>query len=178
MVPILESERLLCKKLTTAECTMRYVDWMNDPLVYQFLESGGDYTLQRLSDFLTNVEVKQDMLFWAIYLKQGEKHIGNIKIDPVNWRHGIGEYGILMGDRTEWGKGYAKEVSHLILEYCFQQLRLRKITLGVVSNNESAVKLYHNLGFEVEGVYKKHGFYDNGYHDVIRMAIFNPYFEY
>lgn len=178
MVPVLESERLLCKKLSMAECAQHYVNWMNDPLVYRFLESGGDYTIEKLRDFLVDVDSKQEMLFWAIYLKRGNKHIGNIKIDPVNWRHGLGEYGILMGDRSEWGKGYAKEASHLVLEFCFQQLKLRKITLGVVAANESAVRLYNSLGFELEGTYKKHGLYDNVYHDLLRMAIFNPSFEH
>jgi len=33
------------------------------------------------------------------------------------------------------------------------------------------------MGFVIEGVYKKHGFYDNKYCDTFRMALFNPLFE-
>ena len=40
----------------------------------------------------------------GIHLKENCKHIGNIKIDPINKKHGTGEYGIMMGDKDEWGK--------------------------------------------------------------------------
>lgn len=171
----LESDRLTLRPLGLDHLSSNYVNWMNDPLVHMYLESGGDYTLDLLESYLADVEVK-NIFFWAIHLTQTGKHIGNIKIDPVNRKHGLGEYGIMMGDRTEWGKGYAKEASHLVIDLCFRQEKLRKITLGVVPENESAVKLYKGLGFKSEGMYKKHFNYGNGYSDCYRMAIFNPDF--
>jgi RimJ/RimL family protein N-acetyltransferase len=80
----------------------------------------------------------------------------------------------MMGDRSEWGKGYAAEASKAVLDYCFQEAGLRKVTLGVVEENAAAVNLYKKLGFVVEGVYKKHGLYNGHYCDLLRMAIFNP----
>ncbi len=83
----------------------------------------------------------------------------------------------MMGRRSEWGKGYAKEASNKVINFCFQKLHIRKITLGVVADNAAAVALYKKMGFVIEGVYKKHGFYDNKYCDTFRMALFNPLFE-
>ncbi|NBW34975.1 MAG: N-acetyltransferase [Cytophagia bacterium] len=174
MVPILESERLICKKLSLEHCSDQYVSWLNDQEVYRYLETGGNYNIELLREYLTSVQANEKILFWAIHLKSNQQHIGNIKIDPVNTRHGLGEYGILMGERSQWGKGYAKEASILVVNYCFNTLKLRKITLGVVDKNTAAVTLYKSLGFEIEGVYKKHGLYENEYHDIIRMALFNP----
>jgi RimJ/RimL family protein N-acetyltransferase len=158
-------------------CTDRYVAWLNDPEVYKYLETGGNYTIGMLRDYLASVVENKNMLFWAIHLKATGEHIGNIKIDPVNTRHGLGEYGILIGEQKTWGKGYAKEVSKLIIDYCFTKINLRKITLGVVEKNASAVSLYKSLGFEIEGVYKRHGLYGNEYLDILRMAVFNPDFK-
>jgi RimJ/RimL family protein N-acetyltransferase len=158
-------------------CTDDYVRWLNTPEVFKYLETGGNYTIEALRNYLQSVERNPDMLFWAIHTKSNKKHIGNIKIDPINKRHGLGEYGILMGEQSEWGKGYAKEASLLIIDYCFKTLNLRKMTLGVVERNGAAVHLYKSLGFQIEGVYKKHGFYENEYHDVLRMALFNPSFS-
>lgn len=174
MIPTLESERLVCKKLTLEHCTDQYVSWLNDKEVYRFLETGGNYSIELLREYLSSVHANEKILFWAIHLKSNHQHIGNIKIDPVNTRHGLGEYGILMGERSQWGKGYAKEASILVVNYCFKILKLRKITLGVVDKNTAAVALYKLLGFETEGIYKKHGFYENEYHDIVRMALFNP----
>ena len=123
-------------------------------------------------DYLTKYTEKP-ILFWAIVIKEGDTHIGNIKIDPINKNNKIGEYGILIGDKSKWGQGFAKEASKAIIDYCFNVLALRKITLGVIKDNVTAVKLYQNLGFEIEGMYKMHGIYNGKFCDVLRMAKFN-----
>lgn len=171
--PELISERLFFEPLGGVHLSNEYVYWMNDPEVNIYLESGGDYSIEKLELFLKQVE-SNSILFWAIRLKDSGKHIGNIKIDPVNERNRTGEYGILIGDKKEWGKGYATEASNTILEFCFSEnVRLRKVTLGVVAENESAVQLYRKLGFIQEGLLKKQAFHMNKWCDVIRMAIFN-----
>lgn len=176
-IPSLESERLKLIPLSLVHLSDTYVSWMNDARVIAHLESGGNYTLDTLKEFLSDVE-KKAILFWAIHLKSTNKHIGNIKIDPINAKHGFGEYGILMGDTDEWGKGYAKEASELVIEYCFdEEINLRKITLGVQAKNVSAVALYTRLGFKIEGKYIKHVRVEFGYDDILRMAIFNPKYD-
>ena len=169
----LETERLILKTLGKEHISIEYVNWMNDSNVYKYLESGGDYSLEKLESFIHEVE-KKNIFFWAIHIKESGNHIGNIKIDPVNSRHGLGEYGILMGDCKEWGKGYAKEASSVVIDFCFNALKLRKITLGVIEDNRTAFLMYEKLGFKVEGIYKDHGFYDSKYCNCIRMALFNP----
>jgi RimJ/RimL family protein N-acetyltransferase len=118
---ILESQRLIYKPLSCKHLSIDYVNWMNDNNVIRYLETGGNYTLKMLSEYLKEVE-KKNIYFWAIHLKESDKHIGNIKIDPINRRHGLGEYGIMMGDSKEWGKGYAFEASKRIIQYSFQSL--------------------------------------------------------
>lgn len=167
------SERLLLRPLSLEHLSQDYVAWLNDSEVNMYLDSGEGYTIQMLQDYLLNV-VKNDIYFWAVHIKETNIHIGNIKIDPINQKHGYGEYGIMMGRKTEWGKGYAKEATELVIDYCFSTLQLRKINLGVVVDNTAAVALYDKLGFQIEGVYKKHGLYNGKYCDSLRMAIFNP----
>jgi ribosomal-protein-alanine N-acetyltransferase len=164
---------LYYKAVSLAHFSDEYISWMNDPDVYRYLETGGNYTADDLRTYLTAAEANKNLLFWAIHIKSTDKHIGNIKIDPVNARHGYGEYAIMMGDRTAWGHGYAKEASATIIRYCFERLHLRKITLGVVEENAAAVSLYKRLGFAIEGVYHKHGLYNGHYCNVLRMALFN-----
>lgn len=177
--PELESSRLFLKPLSLEHLSAKYVGWLNDPEVYRYLETGGDYDLEKLGKFLSDIE-KKTILFWAIHLKKDLKHIGNIKIDPIHLRHNIGEYGILMGDRKEWGKGYAREASQRVIDFCFKEKipKLRKMTLGVVADNEIAIRLYRKLGFKTEGHYKYHAFHDDKYCDTLRMALFNPAFTY
>jgi ribosomal-protein-alanine N-acetyltransferase len=170
----LETDRLILEPLGLKYLSHEYVDWMNDPVVYQYLESGGKYSIELLKEYLNQVE-SRNILFWAIHLKSDNKHIGNIKIDPINIKHGFGEYGIIIGERSEWGKGYAFEASSAVIDFIFSELKLRKLTLGVITENETAVGLYYKLGFALEGVYKKHVLYNNQYSDVYRMALFNDF---
>jgi|LakMenEpi03Aug12_release.lakeMendotaPanAssembly.Ray.scaffolds.fasta_scaffold482726_2 ribosomal-protein-alanine N-acetyltransferase len=171
----LESERLALIPMNESFCSDTYLSWLNDSEVYKYLESAGDYKMDALREYIREA-VKNNVFFWAICLKSSGKHIGNIKIEPISFRHKRGEYGILIGDKTEWGNGYAKEASKLIIDFCFKKLNLRKITLGVVESNYAAVFLYKNIGFEVEGIYKDHGLYENRVENVLRMAIFNQEF--
>jgi RimJ/RimL family protein N-acetyltransferase len=174
--PVLESERLIYKPVSMQHLSEEYVEWMNDPEVTRYMESGGNYTIEKLEEFLKQVE-KKEIMFWGIHLKENGLHLGNIKIDPIQLKHGLGEYGIMMGRKSEWGKGYAAEASRRIIDFCFEELNLRKITLGVVMDNEGAVRLYKKLGFTLEGVYKRHALYGSKYCDVARMAIFNGDFN-
>jgi len=168
----LESPRLYFKRLTVEHLSIDYVNWINDSEVNRYMESRGNYTLEMLSDFLIENE-KKDIYFWAIHLKTDDKHIGNIKIDPIDLTNKSGEYGIMMGDKNNWGKGYAKEASIAIINYFFTTRQLNKITLGVIQDNENAVLLYQKIGFEQVELKSNYGVYNDKPCNLIRMELVN-----
>lgn len=168
----LETKRLSLVPLSLSHASQSYVNWLNDNEVNKYLETKNGYTIEKLNEYLKSIE-KSEICAWGIHLKQTGTHIGNVKIDPISIRNRNGEYGILIGERSAWGKGYAYEASEKVFEFCFTNLNLRKITLGVVSKNQSAVKLYERMGFEKEGLLKSHCFHDGQWQDVFRMALFS-----
>ena len=145
---VLETERLILRPLNRHFISQDYVNWMNDEKVIRHLESGGDYTLEKLKAYLTEVE-DNPKYFWAINFKETDKHLGNTKIDPIDLNHLWGEYGIMIGDRNVWGKGIAKEASKTVIDFCFNTLNLNQINLGVKKNNLNAISLYEKLGFRI-----------------------------
>lgn len=146
-IPSLETERLILKPLGIKFLSKNYHTWMQDDSVTKYMTSGGtDYTYEKLKKYLEDVE-KKNIYFWAVIIKEVDKHIGNIKIDPIDKNYKTGEYGIMIGDKLELGKGYAYEASQKIINYCFDKLALNQITLGVKKSNIRAIKLYEELGF-------------------------------
>ena len=123
--------------------------------------------------------MSKDSVFLALRLKEvALKHIGNIKIHRINQRHGTAEYGIMVGDRSAWGKGYAREATIALINHCFNNMGLRKVVLGVVSENSRAYDLYKRLGFSEEGILKRHYFNGTFYYDEIRMAVFKELWQW
>jgi aryl-alcohol dehydrogenase-like predicted oxidoreductase/RimJ/RimL family protein N-acetyltransferase len=168
----IESERLSYERLSLMHVNQDYVNWMNDPQVFLYLESGGDYTMDMLQEYVKEQDNK-DILFWAIRIKTTGKHIGNIKIDPINHENNSGEYGIMIGDKTAWGKGYAKEASIRIIDHCFEELSLSQITLGLIADNNKALELYKTLGFEIDETSLNSVPNNNKGRNVIRMILRN-----
>ncbi len=178
---VLETERLLLSSVTPADCNENYLSWLNDTDVNMYLESGFyKHDIEGLIDFVNRYQTNKNAVFLIIRLKTNNKHIGNIKIDKINFIHQNCEYGIMMGDKTEWGKGYAKEASIAIINYAFEELGLNKVNLGVIDSNYAAVKLYEQIGFTLEGVLKEN-FYErstNTLKNELRMAAFKNTWEY
>ena len=143
----LKSKRLIFEPIGMKHLSEDYVNWMNDPEVINYMDSGGDYSTEKLKKFLSE-QVRKKILFWSIIVKDTNKHIGNIKIDPIDKEKMSAEYGIMIGDKSEWGKGYGYEASERVIQYCFDNLNINQITLGVKDSNLKAIKLYEELGFQ------------------------------
>ncbi|MCM2325658.1 MAG: GNAT family N-acetyltransferase [Candidatus Woesearchaeota archaeon] len=70
------------------------------------------------------------------------------------------------------GKGYGKASFRLMLDYCFSELDMHKVTLYTAVYNKVAIGLYTSLGFKEEGVLKEHLLREDGYHDLLVMSLF------
>ena len=144
---ILRSNRLELVPINKTHVTQNYVDWLNDEEVYKHLVTRGEYSLERLEEYIINI-LDNNIFMWAITTRNNNKHIGNIKMDPIDYENKTVELGILIGDKSEWGKGLAKEAINSIVEFFFNELRFDSITLGVEKENTRAISLYKNLGFD------------------------------
>ena len=57
-------------------------------------------------------------------------------------------FGFVVVDSSRRGMGYGKEMLRLAIQYAFEILKARKITLGVFENNPRAYRCYQSVGFE------------------------------
>jgi RimJ/RimL family protein N-acetyltransferase len=81
--------------------------------------------------------------------------VGNIKIE-LNRRHGLGEIGILIGERVVHGRGIATAAISLIANIAREQLQVRKLTAGCYASNKGSERAFVKAGFTVEGTREAH----------------------
>ena len=147
---------------------------MNDPEIVQFTESRWkNYTMDDLVNFVTEINNSEFDFMYGIYLNENNKYIGNVKIGNINPHHGFAELGIILGDKSEWGKGYATEAIKLAIKIAFDELGLNKLTAGAYENNISSIKALTKAGFTLCGIYKNHCQFQEERVNVVMLEIEN-----
>ena len=165
------------RTLTKDDINETYLSWLNDPETNKYMAAGLEpKRMEDLEAYYEDVSKDKNGIYFVIIDKKTNTHIGNVKLFSIDQRNGICEFGILIGDKNYWGKGVATEATKLALEYAFTKLNLRKVCLGVLKDNEKAVKLYEKTGFVEEGCEKKMYLFNGKYSDALRMGIFKEDF--
>ena len=91
---IIEGTKTYLRPLEMDDVSKSYVGWLNDPEVNGFLESRFlKQTKTTVKKYVSAIKKDKNYLFLAIVIKDGGKHIGNIKLGPINKVHGFAEIG-------------------------------------------------------------------------------------
>ena len=168
----IEGERIYLREVRPSDVNENYYRWMNDPEVTRYLESRFyPNSMEGLREYVAGKLGDRDNVFLAIVLKEGDRHIGNIKLGPINWIHRFAKIGILIGGKDCWGKGYATEAIRLVVDYAFGVLNLHKLTAGCYNLNQGSIKAFQKAGFVIEGVRKQHCHCGSGYIDTVLLGI-------
>ncbi len=171
----IEGGRIYLRPITVSDVDGPYYRWMNDPEVTRFLEARfSKNTKPAMREFVASALENPGVLFLAIVLKDGDRHIGNVKLGPINRTHNCGDVGIVIGEKDCWGKGYATEALKLLSDYAFRKLRLHKLNAGCYAANLGSTKAFIAAGFEQEGVRKSQYLSDGKYVDALLFGKVNP----
>jgi diamine N-acetyltransferase len=145
----LSGERLLLRAPEPEDLDMLYL-WENDPDVWHVSNTLTPFSRYTLKNYIENshldiFEAKQLRLM--IELRNSITTIGTIDLfdfDPYHHRAGIG---VLIGDVTQRGLGYASEALDLMIGFCFEHLRLHQLYCGIGADNHSSIKLFTSKKF-------------------------------
>jgi RimJ/RimL family protein N-acetyltransferase len=129
-----------------------YQKWINDFEVTVTLGAGLRPLTMEEEDawYQGAIRVERDAGF-TIYERATLRPIGNTALHAIDHLHGTAEFGILIGEKDCWGKGYGTESAALMLDYGFTGLSLHNIMLRTVSFNERGVRAYRRAGFREIG---------------------------
>ena len=147
----------------------------NDPDMRRFLGGIIPHSRQSEADWLQSVQddMKRQKLFaFAIERLTDDAFLGTVAVHDIDWIARNGRLGIVIHKSENWGKGYGTDAMELLIGFCWKQINLRRLELGVHSFNKRAKKVYLKLGF-VEYCTEHQQFYIDGeYVDSIMMVLF------
>ena len=83
---------------------------------------------------------------FAIETLEG-RHIGNCTCYNIDAICREAELGILIGDRTYWGKGYGTDAVRTFMKYIFEELGMQKICLHTLDWNVRGIRCFEKCGF-------------------------------
>src|SRR5688572_28708640 len=110
---LLEGPQVGLRELRESDASDAYASWLNDPVVNQYLETRS-VALPELRNYIRAKAESPTALLFGIFWKENGKHIGNVKLEPIDRDKGEATMGILIGDKDYWGKGVATETTNLV----------------------------------------------------------------
>jgi RimJ/RimL family protein N-acetyltransferase len=129
-----------------------YQQWMNDFEVTRTLAIGWrPVTWESEETWYARMGQSEREIGFTIYERTTLRPVGNTGLHDVDHLNRSAGFGIVIGEKDCWGKGYGTEATVLMLDYAFTGLGLHNVMLTVYANNERGLRAYTRAGFRVMG---------------------------
>lgn len=135
-----------------------------------------DYTIAIIKN-MQMIKTPNDLGNWAIVYRKTGKMIGTIELYN-HFPQFKAELGYALNPAF-WGQGIIPEAVFEVITYGFEYLRLKRIEVGVFTDNYQSQRVCEKIGFVKEGI-ARNGYlrYDGKIFDKIQYGMTNKeYFE-
>jgi len=152
-----------------------FLKWFNDPEVVQYVElymPMTEMSEEKYIEELGTTRAKGDAQFVMEVIEGAStKPIGTCGLHEIDSKDRKAIFGMVIGEKDYWSKGYGTEAARLIVNYGFQQLNLHRISSGAFAFNERSIKLQKKVGFREEGRLREAFFKNGQYHDLVLLGL-------
>ena len=153
---------IFLKKLSpTNHATKQYLAWLKDSETQRFTDLRYQkFSIKKIKEFITEKNKSKNEHLLGIFLKEKKIHLGNIKIGPINFFDMTAEISYFIGDKKNWGKGYATEAIKKTIQIA-KKIKIKKLKVTGFEINQASKKIIEKNGFFREGklkselIYKK-----------------------
>lgn len=151
--------------------------WFNDQEVMRNTRNYRPQTPMAEETFLRKLGESETDMVLGIMAREPEQFIGVTGLHQLDARNRHVQFGITVGEKSAWGKGYGTEATRLMVRYAFDTLNLNRVWLHVYEDNERALHVYQKVGFRIEGRLRQSYFRDGRYWDTLTMAVLREEWE-
>lgn len=154
--------------------------WLND---FQVSIRSGDpvrsITMESLqAEFeRDNKEMSHRWFGFTIYERVTGRTIGFTELREIHWPAATATFGIVIGEKDCWNKGYGTETTKLMLDYGFTVLGLHNIMLTTYAYNLGAIRAYTKAGFREMGRRREAHSWGGRRYDEVAMDCLSTEFE-
>ncbi|MCT7969072.1 GNAT family N-acetyltransferase [Laspinema sp. D1] len=177
-LPILESDRLILRKMTLEDAPDLF-EYASDPEVAQYTTWYPHQSLEDSHIFLNSVLENYQTpkgFNWGIIHKDHSKLIGTCGlVDWVQSDH-YAEIGYALA-RPYWGQGYMPESVKAVVAFSFQETDLNRIEGRCKLPNHASARVMEKVGMKFEGILRQQMFIKGSFHDMKLYAILREDWE-
>jgi RimJ/RimL family protein N-acetyltransferase len=170
--PIIRGERVYLRATERSDVPT-FVRWFNDADVLRNLAMSSPMSLAAEEGWFDRMLAAQGTtdLHFVICLLADDRPIGTTGLHAIDRANGTAEFGIAIGEKAEWGKGYGTDATRAICDFGFGELRLERIGLYVYAGNERGRRAYEKAGFTFEGTLRRAHFTRGEHIDIHVMSV-------
>lgn len=170
--PIIRGEQVYLRPPERSDIPT-FVRWFNDADVQRHLAMRAPMSeAAEIGWFDRMLEAQGKTAYhFVICLLTDDRPIGTIGLEDVNLQDGVAEFGIAIGEKSEWGKGHGTDATRAICDFGFAELRLERIGLQVYAGNDRGRRAYEKAGFKHEATLRRAHFSRGEHHDVQVMSL-------
>ena len=131
----LKTNNYSIKTLYVSEVNQEYVNWLNNPVINEFLEvKYTKWTIENCREYVKEFENTKSKYIFGIYENEKNTHIGNGSVSQVDRHTGTFSIALFIGNTKYWGGTAGLDAHLLLLKFGFDYLGLRKFFGGTYSN--------------------------------------------
>ena len=146
-------------------------NWINDAKVIRHMSGPFVTTYRGELKWFREMQNNKNNRVFAILDKETGTHIGNLGLEDISRYHKKATYGLIIGEKKYWNKGYGTDATRIALRYAFKRLKLNKVSLTVFPENKGGIKVYQRAGFKKVGRLKKDVKVRGKFQDTIFMEV-------
>jgi diamine N-acetyltransferase len=176
MALLLKSKVLILRGLEPEDLEFLYAS-ENDTEIWTVSNTFAPYSRYVLKQYLENshhdIYTNKQLRLIIASISNPQEPLGAIDLfdfDPFHLRAGIG---ILIQNKNNRGKGLASEALRLLIDYCFNHLKLHQLFCNIGARNASSIHLFEKAGFKSVGIKKEWMRCDPGWEDEIMYQLIN-----
>jgi diamine N-acetyltransferase len=141
------------------------LEWLNDFSISQYFTFAyKQHDLESVYQYIYEANHEDKHHHYAIANEQ-DQYLGTISLKNIDQVNGHAEYAIAIR-KSFHGQGIGEKASRILLELAKVELKLHKVYLSVLTNNQAAIHLYEKLGFKQKGLFEDHVLKSDGYQDL------------